>query len=99
MRNMFLDLLRRTLARPVKARTGRSPARTDRLRSAPSNLFGWDLRILASLALLAAPVMTGPAFAVPSFAIQTGQPCAACHIGAFRPLLTPYRRDVKLHGY
>src|SRR5215475_1138499 len=39
------------------------------------------------------------AFAVPSFAIQTGQPCAACHIGAFGPQLTPYGRDFKMHGY
>ena len=44
-------------------------------------------------------VTTTPAFAVPSFAIQTGQPCAACHIGAFGPQLTPYGRDFKLHGY
>src|SRR5258707_2924897 len=42
---------------------------------------------------------TDPARAVPSFAIQTGQPCAACHIGAFGPQLTPYGRDFKLHGY
>jgi hypothetical protein len=96
---MFLDLLRRTIARSVKAPVGRLLVRTNRSRSAPSNLFGLDLRILASLALLAAPVMTGPAFAVPSFAIQTGQPCAACHIGAFGPQLTPYGRDFKLHGY
>ena len=40
-----------------------------------------------------------PALAVPSFAIQTSQPCAACHIGAFGPQLTPYGRDFKLHGY
>src|SRR5438876_5603631 len=40
-----------------------------------------------------------PALAVPSFATQTGQPCAACHIGAFGPQLTPYGRDFKLHGY
>src|SRR5690242_15408354 len=39
------------------------------------------------------------AVAVPSFAIQTGQPCAACHIGAFGPQLTPYGRDFKMHGY
>jgi len=40
-----------------------------------------------------------PALAVPSFAIQTSQPCAACHIGAYGPHLTPAGRDFKLHGY
>jgi hypothetical protein len=78
MRNTFLDLLRRTMARHSKARIG---------------------ALLAALALLAASVVTEPALAVPSFAIQTGQPCAACHIGAFGPQLTPYGRDFKLHGY
>jgi hypothetical protein len=54
---------------------------------------------LAALALLGASMLTEPALALPSFAIQTGQPCAACHIGAFGPQLTPYGRDFKLHGY
>ena len=51
----------------------------------------------AAIALSA--VVPKPALALPSFAIQTGQPCAACHIGAFGPQLTPYGRDFKLHGY
>lgn len=38
-----------------------------------------------------------PASAVPSFARQTGQPCATCHT-AF-PELTPYGRRFKLNGY
>jgi hypothetical protein len=38
-----------------------------------------------------------PASAVPSFATQTGQPCATCHT-AF-PELTPYGREFKLNGY
>jgi hypothetical protein len=38
-----------------------------------------------------------PAYAVPSFARQTGQPCAACHT-AF-PELTPFGRRFKLSGY
>jgi hypothetical protein len=38
-----------------------------------------------------------PANAVPSFARQTGQPCAACHT-AF-PELTPFGRRFKLAGY
>ena len=37
------------------------------------------------------------ASAVPSFARQTGQPCATCHT-AF-PELTPYGRQFKLMGY
>jgi hypothetical protein len=59
---------------------------------------GWSLT--AWFAML--PVVlasNGPAQALPSFAIQTGQPCAACHIGAFGPQLNPYGRDFKLHGY
>jgi hypothetical protein len=40
-----------------------------------------------------------PAWAVPSFAEQTGQPCAACHVGAFGPQLKPFGRDFKLYGY
>jgi len=51
------------------------------------------------LALLVLAAIAGPASALPSFAVQTGQPCAACHIGAFGPQLTPYGRDFKLHGY
>jgi hypothetical protein len=46
--------------------------------------------------LLLAPA---PAFAVPPFAEQTGQPCAACHVGAFGPQLKQYGRDFKLNGY
>src|SRR5579883_2295739 len=38
-----------------------------------------------------------PAEALPSFARQTGQECAACHNGF--PELTPYGRLFKLNGY
>ena len=41
--------------------------------------------------------LSSPAKAVPSFARQTGQPCATCHT-AF-PELTPYGRRFKLSGY
>ena len=58
-----------------------------------------SLRMLPVAALVVATLGAEPAFALPSFAIQTGQPCAACHIGAFGPQLTPYGRDFKLHGY
>src|SRR5882762_3891761 len=99
MRNMFLDLLRRTIARPVKALIGSLLACATCLRPTSLNLYNRGLQILAALALLVASLATEPARAVPSFAIQTGQPCAACHIGAFGPQLTPYGRDFKLHGY
>ncbi len=51
------------------------------------------LALAAGLSLSA-----GPAWAVPSFARQTGQPCATCHNGVF-PQLTPYGRQFKLNGY
>jgi hypothetical protein len=37
--------------------------------------------------------------AVPSFALQTGQPCTACHIGAYGPQLTAFGRAFKIGGY
>jgi len=49
--------------------------------------------------LLSAALGTRPAVALPSFAIQTNQPCATCHIGSFGPRLTREGRDFKLHGY
>jgi hypothetical protein len=39
------------------------------------------------------------AVAVPSFGIQTSQPCAACHTGAFGGRLKQAGRDFKLYGY
>ena len=39
------------------------------------------------------------ASAVPSFATQTGLPCAQCHVMAFGPQLTEYGRQFKLNGY
>ena len=53
-----------------------------------------SLMVLAATALL-----PHPAEAVPSFAVQTGQPCAACHVGSFGPQLTSFGRDFKLFGY
>jgi hypothetical protein len=50
---------------------------------------------LTAWIFLAASV--GPAHAVPSYARQTGQPCAACHT-AF-PELTPFGRRFKIGGY
>src|ERR1700739_2073087 len=39
------------------------------------------------------------AAAVPSFASQTGLPCAQCHVLAFGPQLTEFGRQFKLNGY
>lgn len=55
--------------------------------------------LLAGAAALAAALAATPAFAVPSFAEQTGQPCSACHVGGFGPQLTPFGRTFKLEGY
>ncbi|MBS0373759.1 MAG: cytochrome C [Proteobacteria bacterium] len=41
----------------------------------------------------------GAAQAVPSFARQTGMPCAQCHTQAFGPGLTAYGRSFKLNAY
>src|SRR5215471_1766628 len=40
-----------------------------------------------------------PAVALPRFAAQTGQPCEACHVGAYGPQLTPLGRAFKIGGY
>ena len=54
---------------------------------------------LAPVAVAAAALLAVPpgARALPSFARQTGQQCAACHNGF--PELTPYGRLFKLNGY
>lgn len=54
-----------------------------------------------TLALLGATAMMSPraARAVEAYAAQTGQPCSACHVGAFGPFLTPFGRAFKLGGY
>jgi hypothetical protein len=48
-------------------------------------------------ALLAFALAPSVSFAVPSFARQTGEDCAACHTSF--PELTPFGRDFKLNGY
>jgi len=48
---------------------------------------------------LVLPAACEHARAVPAFAQQTGEPCTACHIGAFGPQLTPYGRAFKIGGY
>ena len=53
--------------------------------------------VVALLAVLG--VLPRVASAVPSFATQTGLPCAQCHVMAFGPQLTEYGRQFKLNGY
>lgn len=57
----------------------------------------------ATLRLAAAALLylsfNGAALAVPSYARQTGQECAACHVGSFGPQLTPYGIKFKIGGY
>ena len=55
-----------------------------------------SVALLLLLVLILRPMQ---AQAIPSFAQQTGQPCAACHVGAFGPQLKQYGRDFKLNGY
>jgi hypothetical protein len=55
-------------------------------------------RVLSSVWLL---VFCGPSAlpALPSFARQTGEKCAACHVSGSWPQLTPWGRFFKLSGY
>jgi hypothetical protein len=61
--------------------------------------FAHRLAAAALLALAVVGLTATRAAAVPAFAVQTGQPCAGCHVGAFGPQLTPYGREFKLRGY
>ena len=63
--------------------------------------FDFMARLARRLALgtALAGLTAGGAAAVPAFAVQTGQPCQACHVGGFGPQLTPFGRDFKLRGY
>ena len=55
-------------------------------------------RIVASICLVASGlVLSAPAYAVPSFARQTGLACEACH--TVFPQLTPFGRTFKAAGY
>ncbi len=94
MRNAFFYLLGAEPARSSPGDAGPKPITVAgaRVRRAHAK---WLLPMLALIAW----TTNDPAQALPSFAIQTGQPCAACHVGAFGPQLNPYGRDFKLHGY
>ena len=55
------------------------------------------LVLFSALAIAALILKSPPAHALPSYARQTGQECAACHNGF--PELTPYGRLFKMNGY
>ena len=52
-----------------------------------------------ALAIGFVALAAAPASAIPAFAVQTSQPCTACHVGGFGPQLTPMGREFKLEGY
>jgi len=62
----------------------------------PELIAGAGLVFLLATLLVIAPRKSQ---AVPAFATQTGQPCSACHVGAFGPQLKQTGRDFKLYGY
>ncbi|HEY5105257.1 MAG TPA: hypothetical protein VII73_00650 [Caulobacteraceae bacterium] len=62
-------------------------------------MIGRGFPAALALALWLLALTAGTAAAVPSFAIQTGQPCSGCHVGGFGPQLTPFGRQFKLRGY
>ena len=59
--------------------------------------FFFNAGFVLVLAAAVVAVVSRPAEALPSFARQTGQPCAACHTDF--PHLTPFGRRFKLYGY
>lgn len=65
-----------------------------------------DSRVASCWSLVPGVILFGvalaihkPAAAVPAFAQQTGQNCAACHVGGYGPQLTPFGREFKIGGY
>ena len=79
---------------------------TEVIRSAAKAMRANRLRFLSYVFALAALFAASgsivlasltPAEALPAYARQTGQPCAACHT-AF-PELTPFGRRFKIGGY
>ncbi|MEO8926347.1 MAG: hypothetical protein ABI306_04210 [Caulobacteraceae bacterium] len=63
----------------------------------PRSFLASARHLLFAVALLG--TVATRAAAVPSFAVQTGQPCNACHVGGLGPQLTPFGRNFKMRGY
>ena len=57
------------------------------------------LTLVFMLACVMAGSLTPGAYALHSYARQTGQRCASCHVGGNWPQLTPWGRYFKLTGY
>jgi hypothetical protein len=93
----------RPLAEGDSAMMARNQTTAPANAARPSGDRGRALVVMGGAGLLILPLLATlgaqPALAVPAFAVQTSQPCATCHIGAFGPHLTPQGRDFKLHGY
>jgi hypothetical protein len=71
---------------------------TDRTDSRSTHTRSFGSLVLPIVVLLAILVAApGRAYAVPSFARQTGLACSSCHINP--PELTPLGRQFKLNGY
>jgi hypothetical protein len=64
-----------------------------------SNMFAAKLAGATALAGAALGLSAPQAWAVPAFAVQTSEPCQACHVGGFGPQLTQFGREFKLQGY
>jgi hypothetical protein len=59
---------------------------------------GWGT-VLPGLVIALCLTSPGAALGMPSYAVQTDQPCSACHIGAFGPRLNQSGRNFKLYGF
>jgi len=82
----------------IRTRDGQVATRaSDGSDAAVFYAFGGSTAFALLLVGAAVVLPTQPASALPSFARQTGQPCASCH-NAF-PQLTPFGRRFKLNGY
>jgi hypothetical protein len=59
----------------------------------------YRVHIVVATAGLTALVSASGAYAVPSFARQTGMACSVCHSAGFYPELNAFGRYFKMHGY
>lgn len=76
------------------------PADKTELHLQESRKWVWAVRLsVPVLVAVIAVTLSAPTGAVPAFTEQTGQPCAACHVGGFGPQLTSFGREFKLSGY
>lgn len=62
-------------------------------------VLGGAAVILGGSLLAGGSLAPNRASALPSYARQTGEECAACHVGGFGPQLTPHGRAFKIGGY